>query len=213
MLPEWNKLKLIRSRQPQPESSFNLSKVSSLEALYVLAIATGLRQGELLGLSWRDIDLESAKVMVRTTLQRTNGEYQLLEPKTTRSRRTLALPEMVVDSLRAHKGRQFGEMLKAGLEWRQSELVFTAPAGGPLSDRVVRDRFYRILENAGLRRQRFHDLRHSCASLMISQDVQSREVMETLGHSTIVITLNQYAHIFQDARQETARKMEEILTG
>ena len=166
-----------------------------LEALYVLAIATGLRQSELLGLSWRDIDLESANVSVRTTLQRVNGEYQFLEPKTARSRRTLAMPEMVVDALRAHRGRQLGEMLKAGSKWQQSDLVFTPRDGGPLSDRVVRDRFYRILENAGLRRQRFHDLRHSCASLMISQGVQSREVMETLGHSTIVMTLNRYAHI------------------
>jgi len=87
------------------------------------------------------------------------------------------------------------------------------PTGGPLSDRVVRDRFYRILENADLRRQRFHDLRHSCASLMIAQGVQSREVMEQLGHSTIVMTLNRYAHIFKEAQTETAKKMGQILTG
>ena len=184
-----------------------------LEALYLLAIATGLRQGELLGLSWTDIDLPSANVKVRTTLQRIDGKYQFLEPKTARSRRTLALPDVVVDSLRDHKGRQVGEMLQAGSTWQQLDLVFTAPDGGPLSDRIVRSRFYRILENAGLRRQRFHDLRHSCASLMIAQGVQSREVMQTLGHSTIVMTLNRYAHIFQEAQRDTARKMGEILTG
>jgi len=178
-----------------------------------LAIATGLRQGELLGLSWPDINLEGFQVIVRANLQRIDGEYIILEPKTARSRRTLALPDMVVEALLAHKGRQVGEMLQAGPQWEASALVFTTSTGGPLSDRVVRARFYRILENAGLRRQRFHDLRHCCASLMIAQGVQSREVMETLGHSTIVMTLNRYAHIFQEALRETAKKMGEILTG
>lgn len=184
-----------------------------MEALYVLAIATGLRQAELLGLSWKDVDMDSSTLTVRSTLQRIDGEFQLLEPKTARSRRTLALPEMVIDGLKAHRGRQFGEMLLAGPAWQDLDLVFTALDGGPLSDRVVRGRFYRILEGAGLRRQRFHDLRHSCASLMIAQGVQSREVMETLGHSTIVMTLNRYAHIFQEAQRDTAKKMGEILTG
>jgi integrase len=184
-----------------------------LEALYTLAIATGLRQGELLGLSWSDIKLDCAQLTVRTTLQRIDGEFMFLEPKTARSRRTLALPDMVVEALQAHRGRQLGERLHAGLDWQESNLVFTTPTGGPLSDRVVRARFYRILEDAGLRRQRFHDLRHSCASLMIAQGVNSREVMEILGHSTIVMTLNRYAHIFQEAQRETANKMGQILTG
>ena len=184
-----------------------------LEALYTLAIATGMRQAEVLGLAWTDIDLDGAQLTVRTTLQRIDGEFRFVEPKTAKSRRTLALPEMVVDALRAHWGRQIVEMLQSGTKWQESGLVFTGPSGGPLSDRVVRDRFYRILEIAGLRRQRFHDLRHSYASLMISQGVSSREVMEALGHSTIVMTLNRYAHIFQEAQRDTARKMGEILSG
>ena len=161
-----------------------------LEALYLLAIATGLRQAEILGLSWKDIDFDKSQCIVRKTLQRIDGEFRLVEPKTARSRRILALPEIVLISLREHKGRQVGEMLAADDKWENSDLVFTDAYGGPLRDRVVRDRFYRILESAGLRRQRFHDLRHACASLMISQGVPSREVMETLGHSTIAMTLN-----------------------
>lgn len=188
-------------------------KGERLEALYALAIATGLRQAELLGLSWSDIELDDAQLTVRTTLQRIDGEFHFVEPKTARSRRTLALPDMAVDALRAHWGRQIGEMLEAGTQWQESGLVFTTTKGGPLSDGVVRDRFYRILENAGLRCQRFHDLRHSCASLLIAQGAQSREVMEQLGHSTIVMTLNRYAHIFQEARRETANKMDQILSG
>jgi len=184
-----------------------------LEALYLLAIATGLRQAEILGLSWKDIDFDKSQCIVRKTLQRIDGEFRLVEPKTARSRRILALPEIVIISLREHKGRQVGEMLAADDKWENSDLVFTDAYGGPLRDRVVRDRFYRILESAGLRRQRFHDLRHACASLMISQGVPSREVMETLGHSTIAMTLNRYAHIFQEAQRETADKMGKMLTG
>ena len=120
---------------------------------------------------------------------------------------------MVVTSLKEHKGRQVGEMLLAGDNWVDSDLVFTDSLGKPLADNVVRNRFYRILERAGLRKQRFHDLRHACASLMISQGVNSREVMETLGHSTIAMTLNRYAHIFQEAQKETADKMGKVLTG
>ena len=184
-----------------------------LEALYLLAIATGLRQAEILGLSWKDVDFKQSQCSVRKTLERIDGEFRFVEPKTARSRRILALPEIVITSLRTHKGRQVGEMLAAGDKWESSDLVFTDAYGGPLSDRVVRGRFYRILESVGLRRQRFHDLRHACASLMISQGVPSREVMETLGHSTIAMTLNRYAHIFQEAQRETADKMDKVLTG
>ena len=139
--------------------------------------------------------------------------HLFVEPKTARSRRILALPEIVITSLRTHKGRQVGEMLAAGDKWESSDLACTDAYGGPLSNRVVRGRFYRILESVGLRRQRFHDLRHACASLMISQGVPSREVMETLGHSTIAMTLNRYAHIFQEAQREPADKMDEVLTA
>ena len=184
-----------------------------LEALYLLAIAIGLQQAEILGLSWKDIDFDKSQCIVRKTLQRIDGEFRFVEPKTTRSRRTLALPDIVITSLKEHKGRQVGEMLVAGDNWENSDLVFTDLSGKPLADSVVRRRFYRILEGAGLRRQRFHDLRHACASLMISQGVPSREVMETLGHSTIAMTLNRYAHIFQEAQKETADKMGKLLTG
>jgi len=150
---------------------------------------------------------------VRTTLQRINGEFQFVEPKAARSRRTVALPAIVVDALRAHRGRQVGEMLQAGDAWVVSDQVFTPPTGGPLADQGVRDTFYRILKNSGLRRQRFHDLRHSCASLLIAQGVSSREIMEQLGHSTITLTMNTYGHIFQEARREVAEKMGDVLSG
>ena len=142
---------------------------------------------------------------------RNSGERRIMSP-TTDADNTVATRHNN-PTARERKGKQIGEMLVAGDKWESSDLVFTDSYGRPLSDRVVRARFYRILESVGLRRQRFHDLRHACASLMISQGVPSREVMETLGHSTIAMTLNRYAHIFQEARRETANKMGKVLTG
>lgn len=184
-----------------------------LEALYVLAISTGLRQGELLGLSWSDVDLAGRELTVRTTLQRIRGDIFFLEPKTARSRRTIALPDFVVDALHAHRGRQMGEKLLAADQWETSDLIFTTPFGKPLTDRVARDHFYRILDRAGLRRQRFHDLRHCCASLLIARHVEPRVVMETLGHSTIGMTMNTYAHVIKEAQREAAGRMNDLLAG
>lgn len=113
--------------------------------------------------------------------------------------------------------RKFGHRIQSIVPWpkavKQTDLVFTPPTGGPLADQGVRDQFYRILKISGLRRQRFHDLRHCCASLLIAQGVNSREIMEQLGHSTIVLTMNTYGHIFQEARREVAEKMGEVLSG
>ena len=105
------------------------------------------------------------------------------------------------------------ERLVAGKDWEGSELVFTTRLGEPLTDGAVRDRFHRILSNNGLRKQRFNDLRHACASLMIAQGVQPRVIMETLGHSTIAMTMNRYAHVIQEVQREAAGKVGELLSG
>ena len=97
--------------------------------------------------------------------------------------------------------------------WRDAGLVFTTPIGEPLSDGHVRRRFYKIISTAGLRRQRFHDLRHACASLLLAQNVHPRVVMETLGHSTISLTMNTYSHVLPAAQREAAGKMGELLEG
>ena len=183
-----------------------------LEALFYVALALGLRQGEALGLSWSDIDLEGQELEVRFALQKIDGEFRMVEPKSDTSRRPLALAAPVVAMLEAHRKRQIEERLQA-IEWQDTGLVFTTPNGEPLSDGHVRKRFYNILSGAELRRQRFHDLRHACASLLLAQNVHPRVVMETLGHSTIALTMNTYSHVLPAAQREAADKMGDILEG
>ena len=184
-----------------------------LEALYTVALSIGLRQGEVLGLRWQDVDLDRATLSVRFALQRIAGQLQLVEPKTRQSRRTLALPERVVTSLRQHRARQLREKLWAASRWRESGLVFTSSIGTPLDGTNVTHHLQDLLEAAGLPRMRFHDLRHACASLLIAQGVHPRVVMETLGHSQIGLTMNLYAHVLPALQREAAGQMEAILAG
>lgn len=194
-----------------------------LEALYTVALALGLRQGEALALRWSDIDLESGRMSVRGTLSRTPRQlrgddagrgtrYQISEPKTARSRRTLTMPRLVVTALREHRRRQLEERLWAGSRWHDEwDLVFSTTIGTPLDARNVSTAFARALDTAGLRRIRFHDLRHSAATLMLAQGVPARVIMETLGHSQIGMTLNLYAHVLPSLQQEAADRLDAVL--
>ncbi len=184
-----------------------------LEALYRVAISVGLRMGEALGLSWEDIDFASGELRVRRALQRVDGRLILKEPKTERSRRTLTLPAALVASLRAHRARQAEERLKLGPEWADNGLVFTTPIGTPLEPSNVLKRFKIHLAAAGLPKQRFHDLRHCEASLLIAQRVPIEVVRSILGHAHISTTLDIYAHILPDAHREAAERMDAILSG
>src|SRR5262249_19237434 len=156
-----------------------------LGPLYRVAILTGLRQGELLGLHWQDVDLTGATLTVRHALQRIDGVPALVEPKTKRSRRTIALPAGAIAALTEQRRRQAEDRLAAGGRWDDWGLVFASTVGTPLDAPNVTHRLQRILADAGLPRQRFHDLRHLCATLLLSQGVSPRVVMEQLGHSQI----------------------------
>lgn len=186
-----------------------------LGALFTVAISTGLRQGEILGLRWGDIDLEAGQLHVRHTLHWINGkrDWTLAEPKTDRSARTLDLPTVTLVSLEAHRIRQAVEQRIAGPSWQDRNFVFTTPAGRPLEGANVTHTFHRILKAAGLRRQRFHDLRHAAASLWLSQGLQLREIMDALGHSQISLTANLYTHLQPAMRREAADRMDAVLSG
>jgi integrase len=184
-----------------------------LEALYVLALATGLRQGELLGLGWPDVDLSAGVLTVRRSLQRVNGVIDFVEPKTLRSRRTVSVPASVGDLLRRHRQRQAGERLKAGSVWQENDLVFTTGTGRPLDGTNVTRRFQRLLAAAGIPQRRFHDLRHSCATVLLAQGVAARVVMEILGHSQILVTQNTYTHVLPEMHRDAARLMDGFLDG
>jgi integrase len=184
-----------------------------LRALYAVALALGLRQGEALGLRWQDVDLETRQLQVRHALQRIDGRLQLVEPKTVRSRRTITMPAAVVNALRDHRRTQLEEQLLDGSKWRDGGFVFASPHGLPLDGTVVTHQFQRLLKRAGLPRLRFHDLRHSCASLLLAQGVSARMVMETLGHSNISTTMDIYSHVMPSLRQDAADAMDRVLDG
>ncbi|MSQ14883.1 MAG: site-specific integrase [Dehalococcoidia bacterium] len=186
-----------------------------LGALYTLGLATGMRQCELLGLRWtEDVDLEQGIIHVNTALQRINGEYRLVEPKTTKSRRTLHLPGIAITVLRAQRAKQLEERLHLGPNWQNTMgLVFTTEFGSPLNRSAVTHGFQKFLARSGLPKVAFHSLRHSAATLLLVQGVPARAIMEVLGHSQISVTMNTYAHILPAMQQEAAAKMDAILSG
>ena len=148
---------------------------------------------------------------MRNQLQRIEGKLTLVPPKTKRSRRTLVMPTMIVEGLREHEKRQVAEKLWAGSQWQESGLVFANRFGRPTQARRVIEQFHTALAEAGIRRVRFHDLRHSCATLLLVQGVSPRVVMEVLGHSEIALTMNAYSHVVPELQREAAQRMQAIL--
>ncbi|WP_234341286.1 tyrosine-type recombinase/integrase [Streptomyces sp. NRRL S-1813] len=173
-----------------------------LYALWLLLISTGLRRGEALGLTWSDIDLATGQLRVRRNLQRIERELLFGTPKTARSLRTVSLPKRCGDALTAHQAKQAEEQKVAGAKWKPvpdqpNGLVFTTATGRATDPRSLNRMLTILCRNAKVRRVRVHDLRHTCASLLLAQGVDARTIMETLGHSTITMTLDTYAHVMQ----------------
>jgi integrase len=181
-----------------------------LEALYTLALATGMRQGELLALRWRDLDLldgEHGRLSVVATLKRREGRAVWAQTKTKQSRRQISLAPPVVEALRQHRHRQRIERVAAGVAWQEWEglgLVFVDEIGMPLTDWHIRNRLWRLLREAAAPRVRFHDLRHTCATLLLSQGINPKIVSEMLGHSSVAITLDIYSHVLPDMQHDAA---------
>ena len=198
-----------------------------LGALYVVTMGVGLRQGEALALRWSDLDFDAGTVTVSRTLQRVpkalrpddddadgTHHYVLVEPKTDTSRRTVPLPKFTVPALKAHRARQAEERLAAGPAWDDRwGLVFATTIGTPLDGGTVTKAFQALLATAGLPPMRFHDLRHSAATLMLAQGVAPRVLMETLGHSQIGITMNLYAHVLPAAQRDAADRMDGLFAA
>ena len=189
-----------------------------LEALCLLALL-GLRQGEVLGLCWPDVDLENGQLEVRQALQRVRparpgeeGEvgYRLGDPKTAESQRPVKLPPTAVSCLRAHRRRQMQERLAAARWENNWDLVFTTPQGAPLNGRVLLAGFQRKLGEAGLPKVRFHDLRPACSSLLQAKGISPRVVQDQLGHSDLAMTLR-YTKVLPELAEAAAQRMEEVL--
>jgi integrase len=167
-----------------------------LHALLELALHTGLRKGELLGLRWEDLDLDAGTAAIRRTLQRTAaGGLTTLPTKTRASERRIALPARCVHSLKLHHEQQQRERATAGTTWQHDGHVFTTAQGRPVDPTNLTRAFITLLRKAGLRRIRFHDLRHSTATLLLEQGVELVVIKELLGHAHIGVTATIYAHV------------------
>jgi integrase len=184
-----------------------------LAALYVLAIHTGLRQGELLALKWEDLDLEAGTLRVRRSLTYAGGKHSLSEPKTKKSRRLVRLTTGAVTALRSHLERQMGEMDRLGSLYSPGGLVFANETGAIINPSNLRNRsFARLLKRTGLpANTRFHDLRHTCATLLLSRNINPKIVSEMLGHANIAITFDTYSYMLPDMQEKAAKALEEAL--
>src|SRR3954462_4688546 len=181
-------------------------------ARWTVALALGLRQSEALALQWKDIDLLNNTLTVRRSIHRVRGGGLIYEePKTKRSQRTLALPLPLVAELHRHKAAQLGERMLAGSEWPDDALVFAQPNGRPIDKKSDYDDWTRLLHKAGVRHVRLHDGRHTAATLLLSENVHPRVVMELLGHSQMRTTMDIYSHVMPALAREAADRMGALL--
>jgi integrase len=188
------------------------AKVERLEALYTLAVTAGLRQGELLGLRWRDVDLLHRSLRITGSLQSIQGEgLRIVDAKTGRSRRQVVVSEIATDALRRHRALQAQERLKIGEAWDDQDLVFTTADGKPIHPSNMLRGYRAMLRRAELPPLRFHDLRHTAATLLLGAGIHPKVVSEMLGHSTISITLDLYSHVTPTMQQQAADAVDSLL--
>jgi len=191
-------------------------KGDKFEALYVLSFTVGLRMGEALGLRWSDIDLDAKTLRVNRQLQRIRdgGGLVFSEPKNA-SRRTVDLPQRAVEALRSHRKRQVEEQLRVVAQWADNGgLVFTTTIGTPLdAQNIVNRHFKPLLKRTGLPDIRWHDLRHSCATLLLSRGTHPTYVQKLLGHASVQLTLDRYSHWMPSMGKHTASAMDDALEG
>jgi integrase len=185
------------------------SRKDPLYAAFVLAIAMGLRRGEIVGLRWSDLDLDNRVLYVRHQVQRRRGV--LYDDPKSRRRRAVPLPALCIAPLRWHRLRQADARAKAGERWPESDYVFATRTGRPVEPRNLYRSFTRVAESAGLRVIRLHDARHGTATLLTAAGVAPRVVMEILGHSQISITMDVYTHVVQDTQREAMSHMDRLL--
>jgi integrase len=198
----------------QVKSLLMAAKGDRLEALYIVAVSCGLRQGELLGLRWEEVDLEGHRLTVRRQVQRSrDGCGLIFVPTKGKKSRTIRLASATVEALKSHRERQAEEVASAKGLWRNPGLVFASTIGTPLDPSNLVDRSFKpLLGRAGLPDVRFHDLRHACATLLLSEGVPLKVVQEVLGHSSASVTMDVYSHVLPDMQEKAAAAMDELLS-
>jgi integrase len=215
----------VKAPRPNPEEMHPLSEYEArtlldaarwhedrFEVLYVLAITTGLRRGELLGMRWEDVDLERGVLRVGRALIRGGGRHTLSETKTKRGRRQVNLTPRTVNALKTHRKKQLEEKMKLAGLYKDHGLIFATGVGTPVNpENLVNRSFKPLLKKAGLPPIRFHDLRHTCATLLLGRGVHPKFVQELLGHATIAMTLDTYSHYVPSMGDHAAGAMRDAL--
>ncbi len=212
----------VQAFNPEQARAFlDAARGYRLEAAFTAAVAVGLRQSEILGLQWSDVDLETRMLTVRAALQRVDKKLVQVEPKSPRSRRTMQLPAVCVSGLARHKADQDLQRKWAGSRWKDTGYVFTTRIGTPTDARDLLREYYAITRPKPKKGEqpvklpsppiRFHDLRHSAATLLLAQGVSPRYITELLGHSQVSFTMQTYAHVLPEVQKQVASKMDEIL--
>ena len=210
--PRRNTAEIQTMTEEQAQRFLTAATDDRFYALYVLALTTGMREGELLGLRWSDVNLKSRSLQVRMAVQETLTGFILAEPKTAYSRRRITLASSTVEALRHHRIKQDEERLEAGEGWNAAlDLVFPNISGGLMIPHNLTKRgFKKLLAQAGLPDLHFHCLRHTAATLLLSRGVHVKVVSEMLGHADITITLRTYAHVTPTMQQAAADEMEKL---
>jgi integrase len=184
---------------------------------FALALDTGARPSELLGLQWKDVDLDQGRIKIQRSLEYPDysTEFQFVEPKTSRSRRSIAISQKNIALLREHRKKQSVRRLKIGPRWHDYDLVFPTREGKPIqAHNILRRHLRPILKEAKLPLAlNLYGLRHTCATLLLSAGVNPKIVSERLGHASIVLTLDTYSHVLPNMQQSAADELEKILFG
>jgi integrase len=210
-LPKLQKKEIQVLTPAQAARFMEMTVYSKWKALFSLLLASGMRPGEALGLKWGDVDFERGRVHVQRALSRTKAGWQLAEPKTARSKRTVPLPAGVMKDLRGHKKDQAAARLKSA-DYKNYDLVFANEAGDPADlHNLVRRHFKPLLRDAGLPDITIYALRHTCATLLLTAGENPKVVSERLGHASVTMTLDTYSHVLPDMQQAATDKLEGIL--
>lgn len=211
-----NRRKEMKALSPEEAKQFlEAARNDKWSVIFSLAISTGMRPEEYLGLLWKDVDFHSGRAIVQRSLvrKRKGGGWSLEEPKTDQSRRSIPLPASVLHALSLHRKKQLEERLTLGPAYQNFDFVFATEIGTPLlASNLTRRHFKPILKKANLPSNiRLYDLRHTCATLLLCQDQNPKVVSERLGHSTIVLTLDTYSHVLPSIQENATVALEAIL--
>ena len=189
------------------------AKGTEMELVIDLELCMGMRRGELLGLQWDDIDWKNRQIHIRRSRVVVKGKSIIKEPKTAAGRRTIDIPDLLLQKLHKHKVACIENKLRLGRRYEDTDFIIVHPDGKPIYPEYISQLFTKLQERAGLPKCRFHDLRHLCASIMLKQGVNVKVAQKRLGHADISTTLNIYTHVLPSSAREAADKIGEMVYG